>query len=184
MENIFDQIAKPTITHFRIEDASDLLKRGLKHFMGDDYQWLPEYNEIVEWLSDNKGKGLVCMGNCGRGKTVICRNILSVIFLHLLRQNYHVYESYELGDKIEDIKSYCCNVMIDDIGIEQEFSRYGEKHIAFSEIVDIAEKKGILLVITTNLNAEQLKAKYDERTFDRLRSLTKCVVFKGDSLRG
>ena len=74
--------------------------------------------------------------------------------------------------------------MIDDIGLEQEFSKYGEKHIAFSEIVDIAEKKGLLLVITTNLNQKQLKSKYGERTFDRLKSLTKCVVFKGNSLRG
>lgn len=184
MENIFEKIAKPTITHFRIEDAEDLLKRGLKHFIGDDYQWLPEYNEIVEWLSDNKGKGLLCMGNCGRGKTVICLNILSAVFQYLLSQNYNIYDSVEMGDKIEDIKSFGCNIMIDDIGLEQEFSKYGEKHIAFSEIVDIAEKKGLLLVITTNLNQKQLKSKYGERTFDRLKSLTKCVVFKGNSLRG
>ena len=84
MENIFEKIAKPTITHFRIDDAEVLLKRGLKHFIGDDYKWLPEYNEIVEWLSDNKGKGLLCMGNCGRGKTVICLNILSAVLLSAL----------------------------------------------------------------------------------------------------
>ena len=30
-----------------------------------DGEYRKEYEEIVKWLSDNKGRGLLCMGNCG-----------------------------------------------------------------------------------------------------------------------
>ena len=32
------------------------------------FQWLPEYDEIADWMSDTQGKGLLLMGSCGRGK--------------------------------------------------------------------------------------------------------------------
>lgn len=50
--------------------------------------------------------------------------------------------------------------------------------------MDAAEKQGKLLLLTSNLSAAELMKKYGERTLDRLRALTKCVIFKGKSMRG
>ena len=56
-----------------VEKAADLLMRGLAYSIGPTAQWLPEYDQVAEWLADNHGKGLMCIGDCGRGKTVITR---------------------------------------------------------------------------------------------------------------
>jgi DNA replication protein len=61
--------------------------------------------------------------------------------------------------------------------------KYGEKRLAFPELVDEAEKKGKLLIVTTNLSIQELKEKYGERTVDRLRAITTPILFKGESLR-
>jgi len=39
--------------------------------MGEQLQWLPEYDEVAAWLSDNRGKGLFLFGSCGRGKSLL-----------------------------------------------------------------------------------------------------------------
>lgn len=74
-------------------------------------------------------------------------------------------------------------IYIDDIGTESLSVKYGEKRMTFPELVDEAEKKGKLLIITTNLSLSEIKEKYGERTLDRLRAITTPIVFKGESLR-
>lgn len=183
IENIYFYAEKNGIIHFSIENAREILERGLRHFLGDSYVWLPEYEGVAEWLSDNKGKGLLCIGNCGRGKTVICQKIFPVLFENLIKRPYFVFDSNELGHKMDEIKSYVRYIMVDDIGLEQETVIYGERHNSFSELVDFAEKRGLLLVLTTNLTPDELSEKYGDRTRDRLRSLVKVVVFDGESMR-
>ena len=61
--------------------------------------------------------------------------------------------------------------------------KYGERRLAFCEIVDEAEKRGKLLMLTTNLSLEEISQKYGERTMDRLVAITRRVKFEGNSLR-
>ena len=75
-------------------------------------------------------------------------------------------------------------IAIDDFGIEGTFYDYGNPHIVFSEIVDGIEKRGTLLIATTNLTMDEIKAKYGLRTFDRLRANMHIVVIREKSLRG
>ena len=74
-------------------------------------------------------------------------------------------------------------IYIDDVGTENLSVKYGEKRLAFAELADEAEKKGKLLILTTNLTIDELREKYGERTIDRLRAITKTVLFSGISLR-
>jgi DNA replication protein DnaC len=74
-------------------------------------------------------------------------------------------------------------IYIDDIGTEHQSVKFGERRETFPEIVDEAEKKGKFLIVTTNLSMTELKAKYGERTLDRLRAITKRVKLEGKSLR-
>ena len=69
-------------------------------------------------------------------------------------------------------------IYLDDVGTEGECIRFGERRQAFPEIVDEAEKKGKLLIVTTNLNTDELKYRYGDRTLDRLRAITRPVLFQ------
>lgn len=83
---------------------------------------------------------------------------------------------------IDEVKSNHL-IYIDDVGTENVSIKYGERRLAFPEVVDEAEKRGKLLIITTNLSLGELAQKYGERTMDRLVAITKRVKFVGESLR-
>lgn len=172
----------PDTVSIKIPEAKDILWRGLKYFCGEDASWLPEYDRVAEWMTDNRGRGLLCFGNCGRGKTVICGKILPVLINHYCRRIVTLIDAAKLGNELESIRQKHL-VCIDDIGVENISVKYGERKIPFAEIVDDAEKSGKLLLITTNLNIDELTAKYGERVVDRLRGITKTVKFEGASMR-
>lgn len=166
----------------RINNAwgRELIDEGMSFYVGD-YTWLQCYDEIVEWLADNGGKGLLCVGDFGLGKTVICTQILPVMFDEW-KWDYISVSAYEISRKIDEIKKHDL-IIIDDFGVEGEAVVYGERRHIFNEIVDFAERNGVLLILTSNLNAEEMQKKYGIRTLDRLKKITKAVVFEGKSLR-
>ena len=168
--------------YIRTNDARSVLARGIRYFLGENAVWLPEYEHIAEWLADNKGRGLLCIGNCGRGKTVICQRVLPVIFKHWHRLIMNTVTMTDLNERFDESSRYKI-ISLDDVGVESVANKFGEKHSYFSEIVDLAERKQKLLVISTNLGDKELVNMYGVRTLDRLRALTKVVVFKGESLR-
>ena len=57
-------------------------------------------------------------------------------------------------------------------------------HNVFSEVVDRTERNGVLLIATTNLNDEELREKYGERTMDRIRANMRIIILDEQSLRG
>ena len=172
---------KPNI-QINVEEPKKLIERGLKYFFGDKGEWLPEYETIATWLSDNKGKGLLCLGDGGRGKTFVCERILLSIIEHIYP---YLKTNIIRGYTIASDYSECLGgvLFIDDIGVEMDSRSYGEKRNVFNQIVDDAERNKWLLIVTTNLTIDEIIKKYGERTMDRLRALTKPVVFKGNTLR-
>lgn len=174
---------RSSVMEIGLKEAKEVLERGLRYFVGDNYQWLPEYDEIVSWLEDNNHKGLLCIGSCGRGKTLICSEIMPIVFKYYLRKNIVKFEGSEINKKYELLKEMDCPVIIDDFGLEDVLNSYGEKHDVFAEFIDSAEKRSGLVILTTNLSIEEIELRYGSRTVDRLRSLTKCVLFEGKSMR-
>lgn len=172
----------PDTVSVAVPDARNVLFRGIRHFAGDGAQWLPEYNEVADWLTDNKGRGLLCYGNCGRGKTLICMRIIPLLLSFYHGKIISLYNAMEMNDRPDEVlsKHLLC---VDDIGIEGERVSYGERRQVLAEVVDAAEKKGNLLVLTTNLSLNGLASRYGERTMDRLVAVTRRVNFKGGSLR-
>jgi len=186
-----------------LQDADVLLMRGLAYAIGPTAQWLPEYDQVADWLADNQGKGLMCIGDCGRGKTIITRDILPLVFknyiqIHDTRDDYwyHPVYSYfqakELKSRWDEIvrgKVIC----IDDVGTEPIAKVYGETHNYFSELVDLCNDRDKLLICSTNLTQAQLfggeedgivyPARCDQRTFSRLVGNTVRVYFEGEDLR-
>lgn len=179
-DTVFSPI--PNKVQFSIPDAKTILWAGIKYFTGKDAQWLPEYEEVVSWLSGNEGRGLLCFGNCGRGKTLICGKIIPLLLNHYCGKVVSCYDSQQMNADLDAVKQKHI-IYVDDIGTENISVKYGEKRLAFAELADEAEKKGKLLILTTNLTIEELREKYGERTIDRLRAITKTVLFSGISLR-
>lgn len=176
------------IPQFSIPDASERLEKGLRHYLGDSARWLPDYDQVADWLTDNKGRGLLCIGTPGLGKTLICEKILPVI----LGRKIKTVNARDMGAQIDDLLKERC-VIIDDLGKEPpEYKHYGNVRKPFSEICDAAERNGMLLIITTNLSPQPVKnplypdsveQRYGRDVLDRLHTVVKAVLFKGDSLR-
>lgn len=180
---------KKEIEQITLPDAKAVLERGLKYFVGEHYQWLPEYDEVCRWLADNKRRGLMLFGSNGRGKTQICHNIMPVLFKHYFHRDYLCVEAKNLSQYNRSEIDKCTlwyattPIIIDDVGVESIANDYGEKRDLFSEIVDQCEKKKRLLILTTNLTPDEICERYGLRTLDRLKVIVKAIKFKGDSLR-
>lgn len=185
-----EYFVKRKILPIHLENAKDVLKRGLHYFLGEEAKWQPEYDEVADWLEDNKCRGLLCVGDCGRGKTLLCQKIMPTIFKFYLDKELLVYDANDINDAYKDESKKIDLIdsrkflMIDDFGLENEAVIYGEHKIVFNDIVDKAEKLGRLLILTTNLMPDEIESKYGRRTIDRLKAITKPVIFKGESLRG
>lgn len=172
----------PEKTYIRMQDARDNVMKGIKYFTHSEPVWNEEYDDVCKWLTDNNGRGMLVIGTCGTGKTLICGKIIPVLINCLCNLIVYPYNSQDMNQRLDDIKSKHL-IYIDDIGIENISNQYGNKRMAFPEIVDDAEKKSKILIGTSNLSIEELEAKYGVRTIDRLRAIVDIVVFTGTSLR-
>lgn len=163
----------------------------------EKYQHLPEYEDVIDWMTNSRDKGLLLMGSCGRGKSIIISGVIPVLFRILNRYVRVVHAqdinrpvpngmNYGYGVKQETNLDYLLKTpvpIIDEIGVENQINDYGEKSEGFNLIINAAERYHRPLFITTNLTVEQLLERYGERTVDRLNHLCRVVEFKGDSLR-
>ncbi len=147
-----------------------------------DFKMLPEYKEIISWLENNEGKGLLMIGANGRGKTLIARHIIPILFVVNYAKFLPVINAQKLNNCLDDLLRKKM-IVIDDIGTEDQRVNYGERRWALPELVDNAEKERNLLILTSNMDADAIEKKYGTRTRDRIRAVCKIVVFKGKSLR-
>lgn len=178
----------PHKVYIRIADAENKLRDGLEYFVGhfsaeSKAQWIEKsYRPIVDWMTDNKGRGLLMLGKCGLGKTLIGKHILPLLLRTECGKYVNVVNAQELNkdiDKLLELKI----VYVDDLGTESVSKSYGNVRNTFSELVDAAEQQGKLLLVSTNLTTRELADKYGERTLDRLRAITKFIPFVGQSMR-
>lgn len=157
-----------------------------------DFQWLPEYNEIADWMTDTQGKGLLLMGACGRGKSTILLSAMPIMFFRKFDMIIRPESAKEINmpdpkqgkltvgwQKI--LKRWCID--IDELGTEDKETNYMEPYEPFNKIIDESEKLVKLLFVSTNLTKEQLLQRYGERCFDRLVRLCRVVDFDGSSFR-
>lgn len=170
-----------------IPNAEKRLRGGLQYVVnmksGCNAEWNERnYRPIVDWMTDNKGKGLLMFGGCGLGKSVIGMYILPLIIKDVHHKVVNIFNAQELNQRIDEILKLHI-IYIDDIGTEDNLNSYGNKRMPFAELCDAAEKKGKLLILTTNLSIDELTTRYGDRVVDRLIATTKAVPFTGDSLR-
>jgi len=163
------------------EELKEMFVKAFKHYDRtiDVYEHLDSYNEIIDWMVDNKGRGLMLMGECGLGKSTILNFVIPAIFRTKTNKLLTSTPAKELGEVERSSASF---IIIDDLGTESIKNDYGTKIDAVADAISYAEDSSKTLLITTNLDAGELKERYDERTLDRLRKC-KVVVIKGKSFR-
>lgn len=172
----------PDKVHITVPNAGTHLKGGLKYFCGDKAKWNADYEKIVQWLTDNKGRGLMLVGGCGVGKTLIGMRIIPLLLNHYCRKVVTICTANELNKSPDEIIKYHI-IYIDDVGTEDISNIYGNKRVPFAELVDLAERDGKLLMFSTNLDDEHLKMKYGDRVVDRLHAIVRKVTINGKSNR-
>ena len=181
--------------NIRIPDAAKRLRDGLHYFLKGREQWLPAYDQIAAWLQDNKGRGLLCVGYPGLGKTLICEKILPVILGNGGRPITRV-SATELYSRLSELLKERI-VIIDDLGKEPA-KHYGNIDRSFFELCNNAERTGQLLIITTNLATarpaswpadrpwpwpDSIEHRYGQEVLDRLKVITRVVRIEGESMR-
>lgn len=182
--------------HIQIPNARQRLEEGIKYFLKDKpLQWLPGnhgYDRIVEWLTDNKNRGLLCLGRPGLGKSLICQRVLPVLLAPY--GDAVCVSATELHDKLEELKKARI-VVVDDLGKEPR-KHYGDIDNSFLELCDNAERTGNIIIITTNLATsksadgqlaegypDDLHSRYGDAVFSRLQSITRVAIIEGEDLR-
>ena len=182
--------------HIQIPNARQRLEEGMRYFLKDKpLQWLPGnhgYDRIVEWLTDNKNRGLLCLGRPGLGKSLICQRVLPVLLAPY--GDVVCVSSTELHDKLEELKKARI-VVVDDLGKEPR-KHYGDIDNSFLELCDNSERTGNLIIITTNLVTDRfsdgrladgypddLHSRYGDAVFSRLQSITRVAIIEGEDLR-
>lgn len=182
--------------HIQIPNARERLEEGMRYFLKEKpLQWIPGnhgYDRIVEWLTDNKNRGLLCLGRPGLGKSLICQRVLSVLLAPY--GDVVCVSAKELHDKLEELKKARI-VVVDDLGKEPR-KHYGDIDNSFLELCDNAERTGNLIIITTNLVTDRfsdgtlaegypddLHSRYGDAVFSRLQSITRVAIIEGEDLR-
>lgn len=163
------------------EELKEMFIKAFKYYDRtiDKYEHLSSYDEIIDWLVDTRGRGLMLMGECGLGKSTILNFVIPAIFRTKTNKVLRSIPAKELGSVDRNVAPF---IIIDDLGTESIKNDYGTKIDAVADAISYAEDSSKTLLITTNLSPNSLKERYDERTLDRLRKC-KVVIIKGKSFR-
>jgi len=187
IEDTFKQadFLKPKVyNRYKLGSKEELKEMFIKAFKYYDrtiykYEHLSSYDEIIDWMVDTRGRGLMLMGECGLGKSTILNYVIPAIFRTKTNKVLRSIPAKELAAVERNVAPF---IIIDDLGTESIKNDYGTKIDAVADAISYAEDSSKTLLITTNLSPNSLKERYDERTLDRLRKC-KVVIIKGKSFR-
>ncbi len=148
----------------------------------EEFIWIPEYEQVVEWMINTKGKGLFLTGDVGRGKTDIIFHVIPLIFYHFKKKVVKTVLAEELGAKLPHLKTKKF-IAVDEMGCEPVHNDYGSKFEPINRLFNLAETQSKILFVSTNLDSSQVLERYGVRTLDRIRRLCKVIKFSGESMR-
>lgn len=168
-------------------------------------------NDILSWMQNNHGLGLLICGATGTGKTTMIKallrafNTFPVIYDNIQRKNvckelkminakdlvlskeeisakYSFYGDGDIGNRPEFIVQKKF-FAIDDIGRETMKNDYGVKKMPIQDIIEDIDNRKKMVLMSSNLKINELVKKYDDRTIDRILKNFAVVEFNGKSLR-
>lgn len=149
---------------------------------------------IARWLCDpTKKQSLILLGLPGCGKTTLMRSVARYMWA-VGCPSCKWYDATDLPTVRIDREvewedtilkgGWAAYLMLDDIGEEPVVAKdYGRDWPLFQKIVAERYTRMLPMVITTNLNFDQMAERYGERTADRLREIADLMPFANGSFR-
>lgn len=160
--------------------------------------------EAAKWLINPNGTpSLLLCGMYGNGKTTLAKAIARLIGFvseHELgygnRKEVKMFTAKDIcrmcsaSEKFEDQYDKYARLfkepmlIIDDLGEEpREVMVYGMIHTPTIDIISERYAAQKMTIITTNLNTDEIGAKYGARIYDRFREMVTSIVFENESYR-
>tara|TARA_R110002167_G_scaffold365418_1_gene589966 strand:+ start:792 stop:1262 length:471 start_codon:yes stop_codon:yes gene_type:complete len=135
------------------------------------------------------GNSTIILGLPGVGKTTLVRKP-RMVSASQLAMEYQAHGLESVTSLINNQISFQnLTVIIDDMGLEEDVKHFGNGLDPFAYVIQriydvnqTAEKK-IKLLITTNLNKEELTVKYGIRVVERLWEMCDRIVLEDTNLR-
>lgn len=151
--------------------------------MGEQLEWLPEYDRVADWLADNHSKGLLMFGNCGRGKSLLARYAIPAIIRAFSRRIVCVVDCGSQQVNIDEILRRKL-IVLDDVGVEVDRIDYGtRRNIVVEAINKSQDDPSTMLIMSSNLSGDAIRDRYGDRIYDRVKYLCHRIAFNGKSLR-
>ncbi len=196
-----EALVKQTILSSGIGDLIN--KQSFETFDLEKYSY---DNEIYELMKDNlkkakqfvsefkrKKTNLFMLGNTGTGKThlstSIAREIINLGYDVVYDSATNIISDFEddkfgRGNDSKEKKSAkyleCDLLIIDDLGTE--FTTQFSISCIYN-LINTRINRGVSTIVSTNLDADALREKYDDRIFSRLIGAGKSLLFRGRDLR-
>lgn len=199
---------KNGVPHYDLTNTIQYLEhRGKKHFGKHFYICPQDYEiiyQVISWIVNDEAackkynishrKGLLISGPVGCGKTSLMKLFATLtplsksfivkpareVTMEFSKQGYDVIHRYSRS--IRSPKPIC----FDDIGIEPPMRYFGDHVNVIGEILlsryELFVSKGVQTHATTNLNADEIEARYGARVRSRLREMFNLIAFPADAI--
>jgi len=202
MKDKIELIKKISIEHFKcsikIDEHNEEAIHKIIHYATQ--------NKMAESEDFKLSKGILLCGGIGTGKTLLM-GILSELLRLLRQKSFKIYlvesiiqlyssrgaagiDLFLLNPKINSYGFYenkPFQFCIDDLGLEKDIAlNYGAREEVMQNILLTRYevfKQGIMPFATTNLNTEELRRKYGERIYSRMREMFNIIVLDANDRR-
>lgn len=167
---------------------------SLSYYSGNDFIMMKKILNHVRSYAENfspDSDNMLFFGGTGLGKTHLSLAVASVVIqkgysvlydsaLNILRNIEKEHFSHEYITEIADIVMDTDLLILDDLGKEHETKFYSS---TVYDIINTRLNRNKPTIISTNMDFDAIKRRYDESVVSRLTSLYTCLEFKGDDVR-
>lgn len=167
---------------------------SLMYYQGEDYQTMKKILEYTHQYASTftpDSGSILMFGRTGLGKThlslAIANTVLekgySVIYdsaINILRSIEKEHFSREHSSDMIDLVMETELLILDDLGTEYETPFY---NATIYNILNTRLNGSRPTIISTNLDFDGIKRRYDERVVSRIVSAYKCLEFQGEDVR-
>jgi DNA replication protein DnaC len=180
---------QPRLAELYLKRLAQRVKQNKRNDIKDIFTDLAGYHLNGSTTLDTS-KGILLIGNIGTGKTIIASCVLNnpIGKFEMVNCNKLAAQFDGRYDEIDYYtkENYCGGFLcFDDLGDEREINHYGNRINLMSELlkeryVNVPHNR---TMVTTNLTPDQMKEKYGERVYSRMREMFNIIPIAGSDLR-